>query len=1099
MTDGEHEPLRECGVGPTREGVDRVISLGSNPTEVPAGGMLADVGIGRRVVIISNLLLDARPTSASQSAASSIAQRVSAWEGPGLVVVAGGLLYHPEGGGEAARAALDGHPDLRDALNAFAAGEDRRVVFLPGEREAGCLDDEPFLSVMGDVGVEVVSSLDLRLATAAGERRVRVQAGSPPGRLLSGEAARPADRGLEGPGDGGEEGPVGVVTYCPAAPWQEGMDRLAEPGSLQRFLTSRLLYRRVARYAWWLLLPFAVALLLQAPTVVSLADHLLVSHPGAARAVGRAVRRAHHATLGSRLAIAGTVSLLELLIMVAVLGWLSRKAWSALGGGRLGGVFDRPSSSGATGNDPARDEARRLVAVGYTGFVSGATLQAELTHLGEGFFACPGTAGEVVEEHPGRLGLPPVFLAHPQIAWVELETGADLHARLLLARSDVAPSTLLERIAARRRPVHDHHPVVVASYPSGTSWPPAPDLTVLRRRSRRVRRWSGGAIAVTGAVDLLAALTPPLRSHLHVVLELLPLGATQAAGALVALAGMGLLALARGVRRGQKRAWRISVGLLAATLVLHVAHGGDVVATLLTAAVLALLVVDRSEFAATSDRPSLRSATIALLTGAAGIIAGATALVEVSVRIDRDHTRVALPVIRAAEAVSERLIGLHAVSLPPRLDGFLTPTLLAIGMSLAAIALMLATRPVVDRRFTSGRAADMRARDIVKRHGEGTLDYFALRSDKQRFFHRDSLVAYAIYGGICLVSPDPIGPSTEREQVWAAFRRFADGHGWVVAIMGASAEWLPVYRSTGMHDIYIGDEAVVDIRAFSLGGGHMKGLRQAHNRIARYGYTASFHDPAHLDPATAGRLAGLMSQSRRGECERGFSMMLGRIFDPRDIGLLLCVVSAPDGSPAAMCQFVPAPGIGGYSLDLMRRDRGDHPNGLIDFALVSTIEYLRDNGYRGLSLNFAAMRAVLEGERGDGVSQRVERWALKRMSSFLQIETLWRFNAKYDPAWLPRYIVYDAAEHLMPVVVAILRAESLSDVPVIGRFLTPSPKRSGQAAATEHSGTPDSSGAQAPVPALGLEGAVTLAGIPGGNGGDGPAREHGHTGQEENG
>ena len=70
-------------------------------------------------------------------------------------------------------------------------------------------------------------------------------------------------------------------------------------------------------------------------------------------------------------------------------------------------------------------------------------------------------------------------------------------------------------------------------------------------------------------------------------------------------------------------------------------------------------------------------------------------------------------------------------------------------------------------------------------------------------------------------------------------------------------------------------------------------------------------------------------------------MVLGRIFDPRDEGLILCVVTGPDGAPAAMCQFVPARGIGGYSLDLMRRDRGEHPNGLIDFALVSTIEHLR--------------------------------------------------------------------------------------------------------------------------------------------------------------
>jgi Phosphatidylglycerol lysyltransferase, C-terminal len=142
-----------------------------------------------------------------------------------------------------------------------------------------------------------------------------------------------------------------------------------------------------------------------------------------------------------------------------------------------------------------------------------------------------------------------------------------------------------------------------------------------------------------------------------------------------------------------------------------------------------------------------------------------------------------------------------------------------------------------------------------------------------------------------------------------------------------------------------------------------------------------------------------------------------------------------------MCQFVPAKGIQGYSLDLMRRDRGEHPNGLIDFALVSTIEHLRALGARGLSLNFAAMRSILDGERGDGVTQRVERWALKKMSSFLQIETLWKFNAKYEPEWLPRYVVYDAAEHLVPVVLAILRAEALAEVPVIGRMLVTSARK----------------------------------------------------------
>ncbi len=608
----------------------------------------------------------------------------------------------------------------------------------------------------------------------------------------------------------------------------------------------------------------------------------------------------------------------------------------------------------------------------------------------------------------------------------------------MLARSDIRPATFLERLAARHQAEHDTTPVVVAAYPSGGSWPPAPDLTSTRRRSRRARRLASGSIAIAGLLDLISAVTPPLGSHLHLVREVLPLEATQAAGVLVALVGLGLLALARGVRRGQHRAWLISVVLLASTLILHIARGADVTAWVVSAAVLGVLLAFRHEFRGASDRPSLKSAIIALVAGAVGITVIATLAAHTTMVIHHDVDRPSLWV--TGQAVAERLIGVRNIPLPVRLDDFLAPSLVTIGITLVAVALWLATRPVVDRH-TTGRAAEARARDIVRRHGAGTLDYFALRSDKKRFFHRDSVVAYAIYGGVCLVSPDPIGPPTDRAQTWAAFRRFADSRGWVLAVMGASEEWLPLYRATGMHDIYIGDEAIVDVQSFSLAGGHMKGLRQAANRIAKYGYTATFHDPSTLAPDVASKLTGLMSQSRRGETERGFSMMLGRIFDPRDEDLVLCAVWAPDGSPAAMCQFVPASGIGGYSLDLMRRDRGNHPNGLIDFALVSTIEHLKKNGARGLSMNFAAMRSILDGERGDGVAERVERWALKRMSSFLQIETLWRFNAKYEPSWIPRYIVYDSAEHLVPAVLAILRAESLWEVPVIGKMLGAAERR----------------------------------------------------------
>jgi lysyl-tRNA synthetase class 2 len=121
----------------------------------------------------------------------------------------------------------------------------------------------------------------------------------------------------------------------------------------------------------------------------------------------------------------------------------------------------------------------------------------------------------------------------------------------------------------------------------------------------------------------------------------------------------------------------------------------------------------------------------------------------------------------------------------------------------------------------------------------------------------------------------------------------------------------------------------------------------------------------------------------------------------------------------------------------MRRSPEGHPNGLLDFVLVRTIEHLRDQGCTGLALNFAAFRAQLAGTEGDGTMQRGKRWMLQRMSSSMQIESLWRFTGKYHPDWQPRYALYDSLTSLLPSALAVARAEAFWELPFIGRYLTP--------------------------------------------------------------
>jgi len=79
-----------------------------------------------------------------------------------------------------------------------------------------------------------------------------------------------------------------------------------------------------------------------------------------------------------------------------------------------------------------------------------------------------------------------------------------------------------------------------------------------------------------------------------------------------------------------------------------------------------------------------------------------------------------------------------------------------------------------------------------------------------------------------------------------------------------------------------------------------------------------------------------------------------------------------------------------------------------------------------VSLNFAVFRSVFaRGERlGAGPVLRLWRGVLLQASRFWQIESLYRANAKYQPAWQPRFLCFPSARDLPRIAVAALRAEA---------------------------------------------------------------------------
>ena len=158
-------------------------------------------------------------------------------------------------------------------------------------------------------------------------------------------------------------------------------------------------------------------------------------------------------------------------------------------------------------------------------------------------------------------------------SWIELEAGAELHARLWHGVRDLPSSSWMERVAARERVRPSWPPEVVARHPGTITWPSAGDATAVRRRTRRI---AATAIAFAGVINLASAATIPLAGRLGALRRFAPIVLPEAATVLVALAGVGLVFLAWGVRRGQRHAWSLALALLLVSVAGHVVKGLDI-------------------------------------------------------------------------------------------------------------------------------------------------------------------------------------------------------------------------------------------------------------------------------------------------------------------------------------------------------------------------------------------------------------------------------------------------------------------------------------------------------------------------------------------
>ncbi len=179
---GDPSDLADLGTPHGREAPPPVHQFTPEPD-----GTRVDIPLGRRVMVVSDLLLTPRATPSTLAVTGELARALDTWDGPGILIIAGNL-FDLTGVRRPARHGRTGH----GRPSALA----RSLDPLPGRRRAARdppdaaatspttstdgpapTDGSDVVATLAAAGVEHLGPVDLHVQTGTGARVVRVDPG----------------------------------------------------------------------------------------------------------------------------------------------------------------------------------------------------------------------------------------------------------------------------------------------------------------------------------------------------------------------------------------------------------------------------------------------------------------------------------------------------------------------------------------------------------------------------------------------------------------------------------------------------------------------------------------------------------------------------------------------------------------------------------------------------------------------------------------------------------------------------------------------------------------------------------------------------------
>jgi len=503
---------------------------------------------------------------------------------------------------------------------------------------------------------------------------------------------------------------------------------------------------------------------------------------------------------------------------------------------------------------------------------------------------------------------------------------------------------------------------------------------------------SAAMVFGSGLLMSFSALLPPLSKASEAAETLFPLAFIEGGALLSSLLGVGLVVLSHGLYRRSSAAFMLALFALGIGAVTALISGLDIERAAVLVLLALILLPFRTEF---RRRSSLLHEPLsgrwlillALLTVSCGFV---------------------LFFAFKSAAFSNELWWKYAVDAH-------VPRALRAGMLGASVLTLWVLNMLLRAPRVTPVKPDFdtlaQARTIIATAPKAEAR-FALVGDKSLLFSDDgaAFVMYAVQGRSWIALGGPIGPPESALSVGFAFSDAARVAGARPVFYEVTASSLPLMLDLGLNLFKMGEEAVIDLRQFSLEGPERKKLRTAYTRAGRDGLSLRRSTPPH-DAVILQTLRTISDQwlTAKSVAEKGFSV--GR-FDEAWLSECDLALVYLNDEVVAFANILISGTRERAAIDLMRSS-ADAPNGVMEYLFVEVMLQLKAEGFARFSLGMAPLSGIEAGPNAK-TWNRIGATVYRHGAHFYNFKGLRAFKGKFDPDWQPRYLA--APSTIAPIV-----------------------------------------------------------------------------------